>query len=116
LLFFNATPGRVKKRRTSLGAALRVCGLSTLLAFHIKAKPEQLRRRFAFAGDRAQSTSIQKTRRAACMDARRFPSRQDAESENPLERLGRELLPPRGKAAFFGYFLCGGKESDPLAQ
>ena len=50
------------------------------------------------------------------MDARRFPSRQDAESENPPERLGRELLPPRGKAAFFGYFLCGGKESDPLAQ
>jgi hypothetical protein len=22
----------------------------------------------------------------------------------------------RGKAAFFGYFLCGGKESDPAAQ
>jgi hypothetical protein len=50
------------------------------------------------------------------MDARRFPSRQDAESENPLERLSNERLLPRGKAAFFGYFLCGGKESNPLAQ
>jgi hypothetical protein len=50
------------------------------------------------------------------MDVRRFPPRQDAESGNPLERLSSELLPPRGKAAFFGYFLCGGKESDPAAQ
>jgi hypothetical protein len=50
------------------------------------------------------------------MDVRRFPSRQDAESENPLERLSGELLLARGKAAFFGYFLCGGKESDPAAQ
>ena len=50
------------------------------------------------------------------MDARRFPSRQDAESENPLESPSRELLLPRGKAAFFGYFLCGGKESNPAAQ
>jgi hypothetical protein len=47
---------------------------------------------------------------------RRFPSRQDAESENPLEDLSNELLLPRGKAAFFGYFLCGGKESNPAAQ
>ena len=50
------------------------------------------------------------------MDVCRFPPRQDAESGNPLERLSSELLPPRGKAAFFGYFLCGGKESDPAAQ
>jgi hypothetical protein len=50
------------------------------------------------------------------MDARRFPSRQDAESENPPRRLNNVLLLPRGKAAFFGYFLCGGKESDPAAQ
>jgi hypothetical protein len=50
------------------------------------------------------------------MDARRFPPRQDAESENPLGYLSNELLLPRGKAAFFGYFLCGGKQSDPAAQ
>jgi hypothetical protein len=50
------------------------------------------------------------------MDARRFPSRQDAESENPRLQLSNKLLLPRGKAAFFGYFLCGGKESDPAAQ
>jgi hypothetical protein len=50
------------------------------------------------------------------MDVRRFPSRQDAESGNPLERSSSERLLPRGKAAFFGYFLCGGKESDPAAQ
>jgi hypothetical protein len=50
------------------------------------------------------------------MDVRRFPSRQDAESENPRRQLNNLLLLPRGKAAFFGYFLCGGKESDPAAQ
>jgi hypothetical protein len=50
------------------------------------------------------------------MDVGRFPPRQDAESGNPLERLSSELLPPRRKAAFFGYFLCGGKASDPAAQ
>jgi hypothetical protein len=27
-----------------------------------------------------------------------------------------ERLLSRGKAAFFAYFLCGGKESDPAAQ
>ena len=50
------------------------------------------------------------------MDLRRFPSRQDAESENPLERLSNERLLPRGRGTFFGYFLCASKESDPAAQ
>jgi hypothetical protein len=50
------------------------------------------------------------------MDVRRFPSRQDAESENPPGRLSNGLLLPRGNAAFFGYFPCGGKESDRAAQ
>jgi hypothetical protein len=50
------------------------------------------------------------------MDVRRFPSRQDAESENPPRQSNNLLLPSRGKAAFFGYFLCGGKESNPAGS
>jgi len=35
----------------------------------------------------------------------------DGESENPMEtELASALC--RGKSAFFGYFLCGGKESN----
>ena len=56
------------------------------------------------------------TRRAAHKDVRGFPPRQGAESENPRRQLNNLLVLPRGKAAFFGYFLCGGKESNPAAQ
>jgi hypothetical protein len=52
-------------------------------------------------------TAIYKTRRAAHMDVRRFPSRQDAESENPLDRLSGELLLPRGKGPFFWLLFFG---------
>ena len=41
------------------------------------------------------------------MDVRRFPSRQDAESGNPLEPLSRELLLPRGKGPFFWLLFFG---------
>ena len=44
------------------------------------------------------------------MDARRFPSRQDAESENPLERLSRELLLPRGKPLSLVTFFAAAKK------
>jgi hypothetical protein len=50
-----------------------------------------------------------------------FPERATArdshvQEENPRRQWSSLLLLPRGKAAFFGYFLCGGKESDSLAQ
>ena len=41
------------------------------------------------------------------MDVRRFPSRQDAESENPLERLSSARLLPRGKGLFFWLLFFG---------
>ncbi|MFS8064183.1 MAG: hypothetical protein ACMG5Z_06295, partial [Luteimonas sp.] len=59
--------------------------LKVVLAFHLQLVYKIIVWFFVFAGDTVPSTVIQKTRRAACMDARRFPSRQDAESENPLE-------------------------------
>ena len=62
---------------------------------------------FVFAGDKLGVTAIFKTRRAAHRDVRRFPSRQDAESENPLERLSSERLLPRGKGHFFWLLFFG---------
>ena len=41
------------------------------------------------------------------MDVRRFAPRQDAESQNPLEPLSRELLPSRGKGRFFWLLFFG---------
>ena len=51
--------------------------------------------------------AIYKTCRAAHRDVRRFPSRQDAESENPLERLSCERLLPREKGPFFWLLFFG---------
>jgi hypothetical protein len=41
------------------------------------------------------------------MDVRRFAPRQDAESQNPLERLISERLLPRGKGPFFWLLFFG---------
>jgi hypothetical protein len=51
--------------------------------------------------------AIHQTRRAVHMDVRRFPSRQDAESENPLESPNSVLLLHRGKGPFFWLLFLG---------
>ena len=60
-----------------------------------------------FALHQPTVAAIRQTRRAAHRDVRRFASRQDAESQNPLEPSRGELLLSRGKGPFFWLLFFG---------